>query len=653
MSFKILGINILSGCDKKYTKVLNPNEIYKFYQNYEISINGDHYDIENTDNSLDKLFCLKGKKDISVSAIVGKNGSGKSSLVELLYQAVYNISCIKGILYNEEIDDYLSKDDIINYINLDIIFEVDSKYFVLRIVNYDVMIWDNSSNKLSNYNDNKQFFESFCYTIAVNYSLHSLNEKNLGPWIRNIFHKNDAYQTPIVINPYRDFGKINISREEYLVNSRLIANILSNSSAGEQKSNFTRSLLNGKKIRQLNVTLDKEKLNLDLKNKDSIREKRKRLNHNLLIEVYRMFLGEQYYYFDNESDWANIYILRKIESIVEKYPTYFKFQSVFKRYKTSDVGNLVLALLKDKSHITFKLRQAIYYQINPYFKEKGSSFTLDIHETSNVLNELSEKYKADLIELIPPSFFDIEIDLGDSGKFEDFSSGEKQKVFTLSTVVYHLLNLNSVNEKNRTLNTYKNINLIFDEVELYFHPEFQRTYVSDLIDIINKTELDNITGINCLFITHSPFILSDIPISNILFLNEDGKALQPYNEQTFGANIHDLLKNNFFLDKGFYGEFAKSKIREVILFIRYRYLLKEVQFNSNIKEKRKFEKELNKMNTENLFLDNVDFYLAIINNIGEPVIRVKLKEMYIDTLSENEKDNWIDNEIERLENLKS
>src|SRR5437868_568095 len=83
----------------------------------------------------------------------------------------------------------------------------------------------------------------------------------------------------------------------------------------------------------------------------------------------------------------------------------------------------------------------------------------------------------------------------------------------------------------------------------------------------------NINNLNILFSTHSPFILSDIPSQSILKLKK-GKTI-PYDKQTqtFGANIHELLANEFFLSNGFMGQHAKKKIEEAILFLNFNLLL--------------------------------------------------------------------------------
>lgn len=42
-------------------------------------------------------------------------------------------------------------------------------------------------------------------------------------WLKGIFHKNDGYQTPIVLHPMRDDGKLNVANENALAkHSRLV-----------------------------------------------------------------------------------------------------------------------------------------------------------------------------------------------------------------------------------------------------------------------------------------------------------------------------------------------------------------------------------------------------------------------------------------------
>lgn len=141
-------------------------------------------------------------------------------------------------------------------------------------------------------------------------------------------------------------------------------------------------------------------------------------------------------------------------------------------------------------------------------------------------------------------------------EFEGLSSGEKQLLNNIGAIIYHLQNIDSSDSK------YESINLLLEEIELYFHPEFQRLLVNRIIEQIYGIRWKHIKNINITFVTHSPFVLSDIPKSNVLFI-KDGKPDYDMQENTFGANIHGLLKNGFFLPNLPMGEFAHQKINEL------------------------------------------------------------------------------------------
>ena len=129
----------------------------------------------------------------------------------------------------------------------------------------------------------------------------------------------------------------------------------------------------------------------------------------------------------------------------------------------------------------------------------------------------------------------------------------------------------------------KNNILLFDEIELYLHPNWQKRVLKIILDFIHKNKLKK--NLHIIVASHSPFILSDIPKENVIFLNKfdkeetknkypklDAKDLKDGNcinvskhieLKTFGANIHTLLSNGFFMSDGLMGEFAKSKINEI------------------------------------------------------------------------------------------
>ena len=166
--------------------------------------------------------------------------------------------------------------------------------------------------------------------------------------------------------------------------------------------------------------------------------------------------------------------------------------------------------------------------------------------------------------------------------------------------------------------------MILEEIELYFHPEYQRTYIDILIKGIEKLNLQNIDGINFIFITHSPFILSDIPSSNIMYLstNEDGFSEDSGDKKkSFGANIYHLLNDNFFFGKEnvFIGKFAHHKISEIINFI-------------------KGDKDDNE----------VEYYYQLIELIDEPIIKNKLTEMLFDKYSDFQEQTNVEMKKEKI-----
>jgi hypothetical protein len=272
--------------------------------------------------------------------------------------------------------------------------------------------------------------------------------------------------------------------------------------------------------------------------------------------------------------------------------------------------------------------------------------------------------KTDIIEFIPPSIFDIELHLISTDKsqslFSELSSGEQQLVHTVQSIIYHATNVNSVffgiDENDKKI-TYNSINIILDEVELYFHPEFQRKFVDQLIGSIQRINLSEIKNFNILFSTHSPFILSDIPAANILRIDKGKAESYSLNEQTFGANIHDLLHNDFFMENGFMGEFAKEKINEVINSLRYIVINQEINkirtLNTKSKDQiNRYNLLLNEFN--NLGKSNIMQKLAceqIISIVGEPVLRSSLMELYSEAYPDS-KNNFIDQQIKKLEDLK-
>jgi len=190
--------------------------------------------------------------------------------------------------------------------------------------------------------------------------------------------------------------------------------------------------------------------------------------------------------------------------------------------------------------------------------------------------EISKRLRKKEEELYPAPCFYSDIILTNRDKqsnennriaFSSLSSGEKQIVNFLSTVIYQFYNISSRwedKEDDIKAIKYKYINLIMDEIELYCHPKFQMFLIDRLINTIEVIlSTQYIKGVNVILSTHSPFILSDIPKQNILGLKNGVPDGLERSDNTFCSNIYDILNDGFFLDK-FVGDFAERKFKEVL-----------------------------------------------------------------------------------------
>jgi energy-coupling factor transporter ATP-binding protein EcfA2 len=255
----------------------------------------------------------------------------------------------------------------------------------------------------------------------------------------------------------------------------------------------------------------------------------------------------------------------------------------------------------------------------------------------------------------------------------------------------HSDSLNVMGKKIKSLDeNYKleSLLILIDEGESGFHPEWQRKYLKYLIDFLPQIYPDK--QIQIILTTHSPFLASDLPKENIIFLQkaepkteeekkgnyeivngakyENGKCVVVdglKKDKTFGANIHTLLSDSFFLNEGLIGEFAKGKINEVIKImgheLKKRNLnlrlenAKRLNLEKDIKnineeiEELKQEKEKNKIKN---FADEKDGIKKLIDIVGEPIVQDKLLQMYFSIESEDEKETQIKFHEEKIKRLK-
>lgn len=168
---------------------------------------------------------------------------------------------------------------------------------------------------------------------------------------------------------------------------------------------------------------------------------------------------------------------------------------------------------------------------------------------------------------------------------QSMSSGEAAMINIFSTVYSAL--------KKETSGS---ILLIIDEIDAFLHPKWQQDILTHITGWINESELFNKKKVQLVIATHSPIILSDIPRDKIVYLSEKFEVASG-NLLTFGANISTLFYDSFFMEQGSIGAIARKEIQWAINSIANKEL--------NLTEQKKL--------------------VYIINNIGDKFLREKLK----------------------------
>ena len=582
-------------------------------------------------------------KDINVTAIVGENGTGKSNTLESLVSlfaangipidADYKIC---GIFYDENTQDYYSKDINCPFCS----FYTDTMEDLDKIVEKEIYFLKNKSQS---------------FLLHYNYTLDFLDNDENNINFNTMYHKVDNYKIPILLQPNKSDSKIHLNLIDYFATRDMFEFVFKENlpveniekffkpekfklsfhfsyiyGESKQDENFSRntSLFDYIKSCSLNSNLNIH----DYDNSNGIEDYSASFEN---ITRDGLIVLTQFYILKKSIRKINLIINKELEESLNILNT--NFDTALDIIKNNPFENLFNSKY---FYQTYKIEDS--FKFIKFLEKQNEDYKLS--DKKQLISEYQELIK----NLAPWITIDIYNDKDVS--LSELSYGQKFMIRFLYSLLNQLRNLNSHSE-------YKNILILLDEVENGLHPQWQKEFIKLIIDVLNAflKKYPKRFKFNIIMTSHSPFILSDLPKENVIFLDkfdENTKDKYPklktdnlknnncidvskhINMKPFGANIHTLLSDGFFMSGGLMGEFAKGKISQIKKFYER---VKKYEDNERVKKAylcfyKKKQKEFWKIKT----IIGEPFLKTIIGNYLDEIEKIlfedKAKDLKISRL---------------------
>ena len=532
------------------------------------------------------------KKISNISVIVGKNGSGKSTILKKLldidylgFDGIYIIKSGESITlyYNKRTPAFrepninIKHDNTIDFIYIDKYKKEGEEDAKLKLQKLFLFV------KIP-------IIESYETFLELPNSLvgNRLFEKEE---IAKILRKNDF----MVLKGIENLKKMGVfTKDFYIYKNLTLKNLYFRYESMDEETN--ENLL----------TLDILKKGWELEYK---KYKNNEINREELNVIFSIYIEFQYH-------------IEKLIKIFNQERDFLNKDNI-KKFELKNIDNLIDLLEEDEKNKIKSLKDGFELSIkkvDEYIRIKNGGY--DVEEL------IKEFYQSNLtiITGLPFVFFNVEVGL---------SSGEKLLSYLFQ---YIKEEIGKWTDEFESLGEFI---ILLDEPDLGLHPEWQRKFIFYLIEFFDKC-MDAGFKHHIIITTHSPLVLSDIPKKNTIFLEivevnkidereEKGitKVLNHDNikTETYASNIYSLYKNSFFLEKTI-GETSYNRLTDI-----KENLERVIKGDTNIK----YTKEETAL---------------VISLVGEAIIKGKFEALYKEAYMKNDTNAEIEYYEKKIQELK-
>ena len=576
---------------------------FSFSNKFNVTFIDNNLKIDKRESSLINVY---PKYISNITALIGKNGSGKSSILEVLGEKESN----RKRDSNEDDSYFLLYWIKENYFVIEEMFQMTNRVFDSIIKNFDddrniFKFMHNPTSLYCKYNfdtksiefkeylqevkkDQSQYAIQFYMprTYGQKYNTESLRRNHATiQYIRHIFLENELglYRKYVFLiknrtenikrKPLHDLNYSNV-RLKITVSTPDFSKTVENNIDTKIKKFDSFSYVFKEKI----VTPDKEK-SLIAQIHNSPQKKLSSKNQciilfleNLIKNFALEFNSGNIPDIESDSNYG-IYLLNLLYAVSEEVEGNIN----------NDLGDhfVIREVLKDFFDFILAIPDI-------YFPSNNIEIPIDYDEPCEQIGEF-----LDFIDNINSQQHSCSAICYFSFTWTPLSEGEKQFLHLTSSIFTAI-------QKYRFQNL-KHVILLLDEPDNKMHPETARQFITYIV-----SELKRYHGVTFQIIiaSHSPLLLSDIPSHSVILLEKNLQTgdciVRETTSESFAANIHTLLANDFFMASTI-GAWAEKYITEI---------LKEIQLLDN------------KADIKNEYLR----LKRKIELIGEDVIRYQLEQ---------------------------